>query len=69
MRYLGLVSFRVGKLASYSWHLIRPKNAMTGARARARATYRSIWHMCNFKAKFVTLPHEVVRRLHLCPFR
>ena len=35
-------------------------------RTRAMATYRPVRHMCNFRAKFV---REVVRRLHLRPFR
>ena len=50
MRYLGLVSFRVGKLARYSWRLIGLKDQ---GRARARATYSSVRRIWNFTATFV----------------
>ena len=61
----GLISFRVGKLPSYSWRFNRSKRRRLGL----GLPIGPFWHMCNLGLNLYTLPHEVVRRLHLLLFR
>ena len=61
--YLGLVSFLVDKLASYSWRLIGPRYLGLGL------PIGPFGRCATLGLNLYTLPHEVVRRLHLRPFR